>query len=326
VVAETDVVVACAADGAYAMPLAAMLHSVLAGLRPGRTVTAHIIDAGLSATDRERLADLASPHGAALHWHEPSATGLGAVPAWGRMSSTTYHRLMLARLLPEEVARAIWLDCDLVVATDLVELWESDLGGCHLLAVRDPVVPTVSSRYGIREWQRLGLSRDAPYFNAGVMLLDVSQWREDDIGSLASRYLREAGDVVFWDQEALNAVLSGRWGELDPRWNRMPGDERLGNRKRASGSPWIIHFSGTLKPWRLPEPSWGARSLFYRHLDQTPWAGWRPQRTPRSVALGWYESSAVRDFLYPLEPWVMLAARRRLSRMTSQRDAIRVST
>ena len=279
------------------MPLAAMLHSALVGLRSGRTISAHVIDAGLSETDRERLADLARRHEAALHWYEPSATGFGTLPAWGRTTSATYHRLMVARLLPEEVARAVWLDCDLLVTGDLAALWEIDLGGRHLLAVRDSVVPLVSSRYGIRSWRELGLLREAPYFNAGVMLLDVDRWRDDDIGALAGRYLVEARDAMFWDQEGLNAVLCGRWGELDPRWNRMASAERRG--ERADAAPGIVHFGGTLKPWRLPDPGSGPRSLFYRHLDETPWAGWRPRRTLTSVALGWYESSRLRDIVYP---------------------------
>lgn len=307
------------------MPLAAMLHSALVTLRPSGAITAHIIDAGLPAADRARLADLARRHGAALHWHEPSATGFAALPAWGRMTSTTYHRLLLPRLLPEEVTRAIWLDCDLLVTTDLVRLWETDLGGFHLLAVRDAIVPQVSSTYGIRRWRELGLPRGAPYFNAGVMLVDVNRWRNDDVGALADDYLRQTPDVVFWDQEGLNAVLSGRWGELDPRWNRMPFAERRRDTHGAHAAPWIVHFSGTLKPWRLPEPSSGPRSLFYRHLDQTPWAAWRPRWAPTSIALGWYESSSVRDVLYPAEPWVMLSARRHLSRLTRRRDAHPVS-
>jgi lipopolysaccharide biosynthesis glycosyltransferase len=326
VTAETDVVVASAADGAYAMPLAAMLHSAFVGLRPGGTITAHIIDAGLSTTDRGRLDDIARSHRAALHWHEPSPTALDALQAWGRMTSTTYHRLLLPQLLPRDVTRAIWLDCDLLVTTDLVRLWETDLGGCHLLAVRDPVVPLVSSRYGIRRWRELGISRDAPYFNAGVMLLDVDRWRNDDIGGVAGDYLRQAPDVMFWDQEGLNAVLPGRWRELDSRWNRMASAMRRSDTEEAHAAAWIVHFSGALKPWRLPEPRSGPCLLFYRHLDQTPWEGWRPRPTPASKALGWYESSRFRDLLYPVEPWVMLSARRRLSRLTAQRDRRPVST
>jgi lipopolysaccharide biosynthesis glycosyltransferase len=315
---EQDVIVACAADGAYAMPLAAMLHSALVGLRPGVTITAHIVDAGLSATDRGRLADLALSHGAELQWHEPSTPSLAALPAWGRMTSTTYHRLLLPRLLPEEVTRAIWLDCDLLVTADLVRLWETDLGGRHLLAVRDSIVPLVSSRYGIRRWRELGFSRDAPYFNAGVMLVDVGRWREDDIGALAREYLRQAPDVMLWDQEGLNVALYGLWGELDPRWNRMASGERV-SAGEPDAAPWIVHYGGMLKPWLLPEPLSGPRALFYRHLDQTPWAGWRPSRTLPSVTLGWYESSRLRDVLYPAEPWVMLSAYRGLSRIALRR-------
>ena len=321
--ADENIIVACAADRAYAVPLAAMLHSALEGLRRGGTITAHIIDAGLPAADRERLADLAQSRGAVIHWHEPAETSFAALPAWGRMTSTTYHRLLLPQLLPEEVTRAIWLDCDLLVTTDLVRLWETDLGKFHLLAVRDSVVPRVSSRYGIRRWRELGLSRDDPYFNAGVMLVDVDRWRADDIGALAGDYFRQAPDVMFWDQEGLNAVLSGRWGELDARWNRMASVRHI---EGAHTAPWVVHFSGTLKPWRLPEPSSGPRALFYHHVDQTPWAGWRPRRTPAAAALGWYESSRLRDVLYPAEPWVMLSARRLLSRVTRRRDPRPVST
>jgi lipopolysaccharide biosynthesis glycosyltransferase len=242
------------------------------------------------------------------------------------MTSTTYHRLLLPQLLPEDVTRAIWLDCDLLVTTDLARLWETDLGGFHLLAVREPIVPLVSSRYGIRRWQELGLSRDHPYFNAGVMLVDIERWRNDEIGTLAGDYLRQARDVMFWDQEGLNAVLPGRWGELDPRWNATASASRRRGAEGAHAAPWIVHFTGALKPWRLPEPSSGPRLLFYHHLDQTPWAGWRPRWTPGSVALGWYESSTFRHLLSPVEPWVMLSARRRLSRLTARRDARQVST
>ena len=118
---------------------------------------------------------------------------------------------------------------------------------------------------------------------------------------------------MFWDQEGLNAVLCGRWGELDPRWNQA---SRTGESAPTAQrpEPWIVHFTGTLKPWLLPEPATGPRALFYRYLDQTPWAGWRPRRTVSSATLGWYESSRLRDLLYPAEPRVMISGRRRLLR------------
>ncbi len=307
--------VVCAADSAYAMPLGVMLRSALASLGPGTRLAIHVVDAGIPDVDWERIADLCRGGGTELRRVRPPADDVAGLPTWGRMPETTYHRLMLARLLPPEVERAIWLDCDMLVERDLTALWNVDLDGHALLAARDRLVPLVSSRYGVRSWRSLGLRAEAAYFNSGVMVVDVGRWRDEQVEDRAVRYLRGHRDeIVFWDQEGLNAVLSDRWKEIDPRWNwpaRTEPDARSGP---AEQGPWILHFNGMLKPWLLPEPPAGPRARFYRHLDETPWAGWRPPRTRTSAALGWYEASALRGVLAPAEPWVMVSLRRRLLR------------
>jgi lipopolysaccharide biosynthesis glycosyltransferase len=312
--ASDSFVVASAADAGYAIPLAAMLLSALTGLGPGKTLSVHIVDMGLSAPDRERLSRMCAGNGATLAWHDPSSLGLAPLPLNSRMTMATYARLALSRLLPADVKKVVWLDCDVLVTGDLERLWKTELADRHLLAVQDPCVPFVSSRYGIRRWRELGLAEQAKYFNAGVMLIDLDRWRHDQIGEHAGDYLRECGaDVMFWDQEGLNAVLCGRWGELDVRWNYCAGLTPREQPESARLEPWIIHFAGTLKPWLLPAPESGPRALFYRLLDETPWVGWRPRRTPASVARGWYEASRLRDALYPIEHWWMLHLRRRLA-------------
>lgn len=340
--ASSTLVVASAADAAYAIPLAAMLKSMLTGLRPGRTVSVHVVDTGISERDRERLSQICFESGAALALHDPGPFGFDPLRLTGRMTKATYSRLVLPRLLPTDVKKVVWLDADVLVTGDLERLWETELSGHHLLAVQDPCVPFVSSRYGVRRWRELGLAQQAKYFNAGVMLIDLDRWRHDEIGERAGNYVRdyEAG-VTFWDQEGLNAVLSGRWGELDVRWNNCPGFTMRSKNMRSKTvrsktvrakpesvrldssipDPSIIHFAGTLKPWLLPAPKSGPRALFYKKLDETPWAGWRPRRTPASVARGWYEASRLRDVLYPAEHWWMLTLGRRVARVVRRRAA-----
>lgn len=303
----TTVNVVCAADAGYAMPLATMLRSLLSRLRQGSHLALHVVDAGIRADDWARLEELCRGGGVELRRHEPVESDLAGLPTWGRMSSTTYHRLMLPRLLPH-LDRAIWLDCDLLVEADVTDLWELDLEDGALLAAEDQLVPLVSSRYGVRSWRALGLPEDAPYFNSGVMVVDLGRWREGEIEERVIRYLREHRDeVVFWDQEGLNAVLCERWKPLDPRWNWSAQHPP----SVVESNPWILHFNGMLKPWLLPAPSSGPRARFYRHLDETPWAGWRPPRTARSAVLGWYEASTLRRLAQPAEPWVMVSLRRR---------------
>ena len=299
------IAVVCAADGSYALPLAVTLRSALANLDPIRRLTAFVIDDGLSPADRRRVIGSLTDR-VSVRWVRPRRESFSRLPLWGRMPVTTYDKLLVGQYLPAEVRRAIWLDCDLLVLGDLTRLWEEDLADRHALAVPDPFVASLSARLGVAGCDDLGLEAGARYFNAGVMLIDTARWRRDDVAGHALAYLRRYRDrVFFWDQEALNAVLAGRWRELDQRWNWSVSMDRLSGDRGAPGDgaphqAWILHFSGTLKPWTYPSRS-PYHSLYYRCLDLTAWSGWRPPATWRGRALGLYESSSFRRVVYPLE-------------------------
>jgi lipopolysaccharide biosynthesis glycosyltransferase len=155
----------------------------------------------------------------------------------------------------------------------------------------------------------LGINSEAEYFNAGIMLIDVARWRSDDIAARALTYLRQyRRQVYFWDQEALNATLVGKWTKLDQRWNWSPRFDRIEFHDpdfgHAEKSPWIVHFSGALKPWHFEGKS-APFELYYRYLDSTAWAGWRPARNWKNTALSHYESSRFRKLLSPFEKLAM---------------------
>ena len=306
------IVVACAADERYVQPLAVMLQSALGNLAPTRRLVVFIVDGGIADRSRRALAGSWDPARMEARFLVPSAESLAGLPLWGRMSVATYYKLLVPELLPAELPRALWLDADLLIAGDLARLWDSDLADHHALAVPDTSVPTVSSPGGIAPHQRLGISPDAPYFNAGVMLMSLDHWRRDGIAALAVEYLHRYRDtVVFLDQEALNAVLAGKWGALDARWNCIANPRGADHRAR---DPWIHHFTGNLKPWVCPssDPS---HVLYYHYLDQTAWAGWRPGRSLARRVLGTYQTSGLRRLLYPAEERLM-----RLLRAYTRRD------
>ena len=314
---EEPITLVCAADAAYVRPLAAMMESVLANRRDGRPLDVYVLAGGISPDDRARLASAWARHGARARWLEPGTSRFAGVPIWGRMSVTTYYKLAIGDLLPAGVRRAIWLDCDLLVLGDIATLWDADLNGHHALAVQDRVVPTVSSSFGIGPWRELGLAKDAPYFNAGVMLIDVDRWRRDGVAERAMAYLRtHHQSVYFWDQEGLNVVLAGRWGRLDEAWNcnlAVPGafEEvagRPGHGAAGGAGPWILHFAGSIKPWAFPSRN-RHRRLFYSYLDRTPWGAWRPEPSLSGRLIDAYEASGLRRIAYPLEQFAMRAVR-----------------
>jgi lipopolysaccharide biosynthesis glycosyltransferase len=307
-----SLVIACASDSGYALPLAVMLRSLIANLGPRSQVEVYCVDDGISSADKAKVLASVTDR-LTLHWLEPSRSALSGLPTWGRMPRTTYQKLTLGEWLPEHAEKVIWLDCDLLLLDDIMPLWDADLGKWHVLAVPDQRVPLLSSRFGVAAYRELGLAAEAKYFNAGVLLIDLARWRRDDVAGRAINYLNTYRDqVFFWDQEALNAVLAGKWGELDPAWNRNPTIDHLIRSRRPSDADStagrrseeirIAHFSGNLKPWNCAGSS-PHHDLYFRYLDQTAWSGWRPARTWKGVWSQAYESSRLRRFVYPAERW-----------------------
>jgi lipopolysaccharide biosynthesis glycosyltransferase len=304
------VVIAAAADRNYVMPLGVMLRSVADRMRPGVTLVAYVADDGLTAVDRDEVA-ASLPQHVDLRWISRAQDELRELPNWGRMSLTTYHKLTLGEWLPSEVRRVLWLDVDLLVLADIFPLWESNLGDDIALAAQDAVVPYVSSRFGVAAHRELGLPAEQKYFNAGVLLIDLDRWRGAQVMNRAFDYLRRFGRrVFFWDQEALNAVLAGEWGELDQRWNWNATVDSLTN---SQVDPFIVHFTGNLKPW-LYCGSNRYQKRYEEVVDLTRWRGRRPRPSWRTYLLGKYESSRLRRRIYPLEQYylrlVRLATRR----------------
>ena len=312
-----EVVVACAADAGYAMPLAAMLCSAASALDPRRSLTAFVVDDGLGPENRARVG-ASLPDGVRIRWVAGDRDAVAGLSTWGRMPRTTFQRLLVPDLLPPEVRRAVWLDCDVIVLADLGRLWDEDLGAHHLLAAQDMGVPLVSSHLGVPGYAALGIPADAKYFNAGVMVMDLERWRREDVAGRVARYLAGRGSAaLFWDQEGLNAVLHDGWGEVDVRWNVNASLARGGfyhprhlgpdAQRAVAEDPWIVHFCGNLKPWRMHDTGDPARRRWFEQLDGTVWAGWRPAATPARRLAAAYETSRLRRVVHPMESRVFEA-------------------
>ena len=268
-----------------------MLRSLFENVDQGRVIRVHALDGGIDEKDKAKIAKSCGQRGS-INWIQASDSRFPGAPLWGRMPVSTYYKLLIADRLPSDLVKVIWLDCDMVVLGDVARLWDHDLAGRHALATQDAVVPHVSSRSGVAAWQELGLPATASYFNAGVMIIDLSLWRRDRVGLRALDYVRANRDrVCFLDQEGLNAVLAGLWGELDPRWNHNVSIPTGSTRGVAEGEdrsdPWIVHYAGNLKPWRqgVRKPS---DSLYFHYLDLTPWKGSRPTWSPVATLVTFY--------------------------------------
>lgn len=156
------------------------------------------------------------------------------------------------------------MDCDLLVLTDVSKLWNIEIGDHHLLAVQDFLITTISK--GVIGYQDLHIPATNKYFNSGVLVFNLHKWREDNTSSKAIEYVTQPRNYkIFGDQEALNAVLWDKWGELYPKWNRQFKSSILEDQVLVDSlqeiygeldsedivnNPHIIHFIQDTKPWQ----------------------------------------------------------------------------
>jgi len=265
---STALRVVYAADPAYAPHLAASARSLVANhLGP---VEILVLSCGLDRDAKDGILNHVVGTGpvadrCALDFVEISGLDLDAYsiensqPLVNHVSSATYARLLLDRVGPS-TGRLLYLDADTIVLSSLDELWHTNLGGHALGAIDDPRIPTLGHRYGVQRRRLLKCKRRAKYFNAGVLLLDMDVMRSQNVFENARWYLREVDDdVMFFDQEALNAAIGGRYQSLSSLWNVMTSDLDLA---RLQPNARIRHYSSRYKPWDYPDHDADAHHYF----------------------------------------------------------------
>jgi lipopolysaccharide biosynthesis glycosyltransferase len=289
--------VAILSDENYVMGLGAAIRSLLDNSSCRSETEVAVFSVGLSEDSKSRLVKSWDVADDQVMFCEVDEDLLAGLQGREYISPAPYGRLFLDELLPAHWDRVLFTEPDVIVRSDLRELYEIDLRGHPLAAVQEPYSPTVSSIRGsaareeinaapdapIRGWREEGLPADTPYFNAAMMVIDLECWRERQIGALALRYAVEhQGQTGQLEEECLNAVLGGDWLRLDPRWAVSPywrkPERRVGEFRDVWTDARAWHFQGPAKPWLRGSEQIDGVEEFFAALDKTMWTGWRPTR------------------------------------------------
>src|SRR5918911_1235750 len=263
---EQLVQVVTAANEKYLPYLACLLTTMGENGSVSAPLEITIVHRGISQHAQRGLETLVPPHHR-LHWIEPNVELLRKIeaPLEFETCSPHYLRLLAPFLLPHH-QRAIYLDADTMVLDELSTLWATPLEDYPVAAVRD-YLPCI--RDAVTNWKELRLDPDAPYFNSGVLVMDLIHWRTEMLSQRVLNTCRENKDHLLaqqkwpqYDQYGLNVVLHGRWKALDPMWNR--GTDLPPSAAR------IVHFIGNGKV-ELPTCQPFFKRLFFDVLSRTPY-------------------------------------------------------
>lgn len=267
---KTVVDIALTTDEKYLPHAGVMLASLFANAKEA-TFVVHCVTNAAGTPEWAKLEGMVAGAGHQLRVLAPDDAPLRDLKLSGHATTAVYYRLLLPELIDPAVPKVLYLDCDLVVKSDVTALWNTDLGPYALAAVRDPLFTA---------YETLGIPPARGYFNSGVMLLNLDHWRRHGHAARVVAFIRDnPGKITTWDQDGLNALLHSQWLELHPRWNvqtilfehegrnlPVPREVLL----ECLAHPAVIHYTAKFKPWH----AWcehPRKAEYYRYLARTPW-------------------------------------------------------
>ncbi|MDO5605951.1 MAG: glycosyltransferase family 8 protein [Paracoccus sp. (in: a-proteobacteria)] len=207
---------------------------------PGLRVT--VLDNGISADNRARIDALGHHLGIPIARIGIDSARFADLPVRrGHLTSSTYLRLLIPDLMPDE-ERVIYMDCDMVVLDDLTPLSRLDLGDAIVAAVPCPSP-------NMEELAQMGIAR-GDYVNAGLLVMNLPVWRRENIAARCIDALSDPDHpLMSEDQSALNLVARGRILPLPARYNVYSDPAAYTDPALVPSDLAVIHYVVRLKPW-----------------------------------------------------------------------------
>lgn len=270
-----------ASDDNYAQHVAVVAVSILCNTQSKDRVCFHLLSDGIGNFKLDLIRQSIINLGAEIVVYDLSkCQSFDQLFTSGHISKATYFRLDIANLLSKDIKKAIYLDVDLLVLGDIVDLWNEDMCDKPIAATMDLGIMASSRLMKIKK-QSIGLEDDGKYFNAGVLVIDLDKWRKYDY---SKEVIKEAisNEFLHHDQDALNRVFMNNWSEIPLKWDVIPpiynlAPKILVNRAlfakavAARNNVCIWHYAGRYKPWEFENTS-GFNDKYYLYLKETSFA------------------------------------------------------
>lgn len=273
-----------ASDDNFAEIMGVSICSLFENNKDVVELTVYVLDDNISIENKQKLDELAKTYGREIKKISiSSVTKEIAHLQQDRGGASQFSRLFLSKLLPDNCPRALYLDCDTCIRTNIEKFYNQDFEGNTICGVMDCISKQHRSRLGLKEAEI--------YINSGMMLIDLKAWKENQIEDKILEVIKKFhGSVPYADQGILNLALQGKIKLAHPRYNCMSiftafsFDDLLKYRKPsacyssadiedAKKAPSIVHFVTLFcisRPW-FKKSSGPFFDEWRRYKQLSPW-------------------------------------------------------
>lgn len=234
---------------------------------PESSITAHLLTEDVTSESAALLEARCSRWGVKVCVYNVSQliAPFAAIYRNDKFHISTNYRLYMADVLPLEIERVLYIDCDMIIRRSLRELYDTPFDGKALLVAPDNFLYQSSALP--RKIQHM--LREA-YFNAGMLVINLTYWRKANISARCLElYAAAPEDYPFPDQDLLNLILRDNVKYVSisyncqtylfrPKYYLQPHAPRPD--KTLLSNPHIVHFMCRRK-------AWAPRTLHTYHED-----------------------------------------------------------
>lgn len=254
-----------ASDNNFSSIMGISIVSLFENNKDAVNIRLFILDSNISSKNKKRIGNICKKYNRPLPTWITSINiedKLNMKVKLDRGSMSQYARLFISSLLPNDIEKVLYLDCDTIVNSSIEELWNID--------IKDNIIAALMDAFSKYYRMNIGLEPNDIMFNSGVMLIDLVKWKKENIEEKLMDFIcKHNGDIQQGDQGALNAILSKKTYCFSPKFNSVTifydfnYDDMLVYRKppdfyskedirKATENPVIIHFTTSFlskRPW-----------------------------------------------------------------------------
>lgn len=210
-----ELIIAYSTDDNYVQHVGVSMVSLFENNKEFENIVVYIMDTGISDINKQKLISISRKYNRKIIFsHIQDSIEKLNLNINGSISVASYARLFLGSIVDKSYNKILYLDCDSIIKDSLIEIWNEDISDYLIGGVLDTVDSTTKTK--------IGLSENDIYINAGMLLINLKEWRNQNIENEFIKFInRYDGNVFHHDQGTINGVLNGKIKILHPKFNCM---------------------------------------------------------------------------------------------------------
>lgn len=272
------VAVAFICDANFVLPTCVAIASLVKNKKQTTFYDIYVIMSEYCDEDAKKFMSFDNSADVNIHIIQGSLEQYTAIPQGAHVTISALLKFDICELIPE-YEKILYLDGDLIIRSDLSQLYHMDLRDKHAAVVKN-------SR---------GILDGSDYFFSGLILFDAAKMRADNIKDELIKTRRELKQRKSMDMTTFNIVLENKVIFIDPKYDCPLGrveyerkfyrikeynqfyDSNYKNWKDLLNQSLIIHYCGAEKPWKYSF-GWCNKEWMY-YFNQLPFKADLPRKS-----------------------------------------------